>query len=81
MDRDRRMTLLSRHADKRRAALVHSAEERRSIPIITPAEGVSEALIRQLVETFYERVIRDPDLGPIFRRALSGRWSDRSRSP
>jgi hemoglobin len=69
------MTLLSRHADKRRAALVHSAEERRSIPIITPAEGVSEALIRQLVETFYERVIRDPDLGPIFRRALSGRWS------
>ncbi len=68
------MTLLSRPAHKRRAALVHSAEGR-SIPIVTPAEGVSEALIRQLVETFYGRVIRDPDLGPIFRRALSGRWS------
>ncbi len=42
---------------------------------MTPAEGVSEELIRQLVETFYDRVLRDPDLGPIFHHALSGRWS------
>ena len=55
--------------------MAHLAEERRSIPIATPAKGVSEELIRQLVETFYERVIRDPELGPIFRQALSGRWS------
>ncbi|MBM6582372.1 group III truncated hemoglobin [Microvirga sp. BT689] len=51
----------------------------RSIPIISPAEGVSEELIRELVETFYDRVIRDPDLGPIFHQALSGRWSQHLR--
>jgi hemoglobin len=54
--------------------LAHSATGR-SIPIISPAEGVTEALIRELVETFYDRVIRDPELGPIFHKALSGRWS------
>ncbi len=47
----------------------------RSIPIISPAEGVTEEMIRQLVETFYDRVIRDPELGPLFHNALSGRWS------
>lgn len=47
----------------------------RSIPIASPAEGVTEELIRRLVETFYDRVIRDPELGPIFQKALSGRWS------
>lgn len=47
----------------------------RSIPIVSPAEGVTEELIRRLVETFYDRVIRDPELGPIFQKALSGRWS------
>jgi hemoglobin len=55
--------------------LAHSAATGRSIPIVSPAEGVSEALIRELVETFYGRVIRDPELGPIFHKALSGRWS------
>lgn len=55
--------------------MTHSAAAGRSIPIVTPAEGVSEELIRQLVETFYDRVIRDPELGPIFHKALSGRWS------
>jgi hemoglobin len=47
----------------------------RSIPIISPAEGVTEVMVRELVETFYDRVIRDPELGPIFHKALSGRWS------
>ena len=47
----------------------------RSIPIISPAEGVTEEMIRHLVETFYDRVIRDPELGPVFHKALSGRWS------
>jgi hemoglobin len=55
--------------------LVPSAPASRSIPIVSPAEGVTEDLIRQLVETFYDRVIRDPELGPIFHKALSGRWS------
>ncbi len=54
--------------------MAHSAASR-SIPIISPAEGVSEELIRALVETFYDRVIRDPELEPIFHQALSGRWS------
>src|SRR5690349_20038299 len=66
--------LPSRYAE-RRSVLTHSATCR-SIPIISPAEGVSEALIRQLVETFYDRVIRDPELGPIFQNKLSGRWSE-----
>ncbi len=48
----------------------------RSIPIVTPAQGVSEALIRRLVEAFYDRVLRDPVLGPIFEGALSHRWSE-----
>jgi len=55
--------------------LADSAATGRSIPIVSPAEGVSEDLIRQLVETFYDCVIRDPELGPIFHKALSGRWS------
>ncbi len=54
--------------------MAHSATGR-SIPIISPAEGVTEEMIRHLVETFYDRVIRDPELGPIFHGALSGRWS------
>jgi hemoglobin len=58
--------------------LAHSATGR-SIPIISPAEGVTEELIRELVETFYDRVIRDPELGPIFHKALSGRWSQHLR--
>jgi hemoglobin len=55
--------------------LARSAATDHSIPIVSPAEGVSEDLIRQLVETFYDRVIRDPELGPIFHKELSGRWS------
>ena len=48
----------------------------RSIPIIAPAEGVSEALIRRLVHTFYGRVLEDPELGPIFTAALAHRWDE-----
>jgi|SRR4051794_34312773 len=45
-----------------------------TIPIVTPAHEVSEALIRRLVEAFYDRVLRDPELGPIFQGALAHRW-------
>jgi hemoglobin len=41
----------------------------------TPARGISEALIRRLVQTFYERLLEDPDLAPVFADALSHRWS------
>ncbi|WHO73292.1 group III truncated hemoglobin [Rhizobium sp. BT03] len=36
--------------------------------------GVDEAFICRLVETFYARVLADPDLGPVFDARLSGRW-------
>jgi hemoglobin len=56
--------------------LAHSPAASRSIQIIGPAEGVTEPLIRRLVETFYGRVLQDPDLAPIFRQALSDRWNE-----
>ena len=55
--------------------MAHSATGR-NIPLITPAEGVTEEMIRELVVTFYERVLKDPELGPIFHQALSGRWNE-----
>jgi hemoglobin len=55
---------------------VTSTANTRSIPIVTPAQGVSEVLIRRLVEAFYERVLRDPELAPIFESALSRRWDE-----
>lgn len=48
----------------------------RTIPLIEPARGVTEDMIRRLVETFYDRVLRDPELGPIFRQKLSHRWRE-----
>lgn len=56
--------------------MVHHAATGRSIPIITPAEGVTEEMIRELVVTFYDHVLKDSELGPIFHKALSGRWSE-----
>lgn len=47
-----------------------------AIPLIEPARGVTEDTIRRLVETFYDRVLRDGELGPIFHRALSHRWNE-----
>jgi hemoglobin len=47
-----------------------------TIPLIEPARGVTEETIRLLVETFYDRVLRDEELGPIFRRALAHRWNE-----
>ncbi len=47
-----------------------------AIPLIEPARGVTESMIRLLVETFYERVLRDEELGPIFRQALAHRWNE-----
>jgi hemoglobin len=46
------------------------------IPLIEPVRGVTEDMIRRLVETFYDRVLQDDELGPIFRRALSHRWDE-----
>ena len=34
------------------------------------AAGVTEPMIRELVHTFYGRVRQDPELGPVFERAI-----------
>lgn len=47
-----------------------------SIPLIEPAKGVTEDLIRRLVRSFYSRVLKDPELGPIFQKALAHRWDE-----
>jgi len=47
-----------------------------TIPLIEPARGVTEDMIRHLVVAFYDRVLQDRELGPIFRRALSHRWDE-----
>ena len=36
--------------------------------------GVTEAMIRQVVHTFYSRVRADPQLGPIFDTAIGDGW-------
>jgi len=38
------------------------------------AERITEAEIRTLVHSFYERVLDDAELAPIFEQALSQRW-------
>jgi hemoglobin len=35
---------------------------------------LSEDAIRQLVDRFYSKVRADPELGPIFERAIAGDW-------
>ena len=37
-------------------------------------DRVSEDGIRQLVDAFYVKVQADPELGPIFARAIPGDW-------
>ncbi len=37
-------------------------------------DRISEEGIRQLVDSFYAKVRRDPELAPIFLRAISGDW-------
>lgn len=38
------------------------------------AVGVTEAMIHDLVHRFYAEVRRDPQLGPIFERAIGDHW-------
>lgn len=40
---------------------------------------VSEQQIRQLVDLFYDKVRADPDLGPIFERAIQDEWGPHLR--
>lgn len=36
--------------------------------------GLTEDAIRHLVDLFYEKVRADPDLGPVFERAIGENW-------
>jgi hemoglobin len=40
----------------------------------TVAQPVMEDAIAELVDAFYARIRRDPELGPIFERAIPGDW-------
>src|SRR4029079_11195011 len=44
------------------------------ISCATEREIVTEDGIRRLVDAFYAKVRRDPELGPIFARAIPGDW-------
>jgi len=37
-------------------------------------ETATDAAIHELVDAFYAKVRRDPELGPVFETALHGRW-------
>jgi hemoglobin len=48
-----------------------------SADAVRPAAGIdsiSEAAIERLVDEFYVKIRVDPELGPIFERAISGDW-------
>jgi len=38
------------------------------------AAGLNEPLIRKVILSFYEKVRRDPLLGPIFEEAIGDKW-------
>jgi hemoglobin len=40
------------------------------------AMGIDDAFIGILVDTFYARVLADPELGPVFDARLAGRWPE-----
>jgi len=39
-------------------------------------DSISEHSVRALIERFYARIRTDEVLGPIFEKALAGRWDD-----
>ncbi len=67
------MTGNSREAAREKR--LRSAEEKlNDVRAEAEAMGVDEAYISTLVDSFYERVRSDPELGPIFERVVNGRW-------
>ena len=56
-------------------AIRRTGEERQaSIEETAAALDIDEALVSQLVDTFYGRVRQDPLLGPVFEAALGDDW-------
>ncbi len=46
------------------------------VPLTQPRAVITERMIVDLVHGFYERVLDDETLGPIFRQRLGHRWDD-----
>jgi hemoglobin len=47
-----------------------------SIPLAQPRAAISKEAIRLLVQAFYDRVLRDEVLGPVFQVRLGHRWDE-----
>jgi len=47
-----------------------------SIPLTLPKAAISEDLIQRLVHAFYDRVLRDEALSPIFKDRIGHRWDE-----
>ncbi len=52
-----------------------AAERRLQARSYATSLGINEAYISTLVDTFYERVLADPVLGPIFDKAINDNWA------
>ncbi len=46
------------------------------VPLTQPRAAITEPMIIDLVHGFYERVLADEQLGPIFRERLGHRWDE-----
>jgi hemoglobin len=46
------------------------------VPLAQPRATITEPMITALVHGFYERVLHDEMLGPIFRERLGHRWDE-----
>lgn len=54
---------------------IRTADERRhETQARADALGINDAFIDELVETFYARIQKHPDLGPIFNRSITEDW-------
>jgi hemoglobin len=48
--------------------------KRLAMTVTTVADDITEEAIGRLVDDFYARIRMDPELGPIFARAIPGDW-------
>ena len=54
---------------------LRATERRAEIRAHAAEMGIDDAFISTLVERFYERVLDDPLLAPIFNEAITGSWA------
>ncbi len=73
MDEDTANRRVATLADRLRRLEAREAQRARIAP--GAAAGVTEPMIRELVHAFYGRVRQDPDLGPVFERAIDD-WDE-----